>query len=462
MHPKTKHQILLNNNLVRRWYENLNARSEITTDNYLGNLGLWLERTGLTPSSLLEISQKNYEDLKNKISDQIRFMENSGKAGSYISVSLKPLISFLKFHNIQIKLQINIKNEKRNLTTENERIPTREELSSMMRNATPRSRLEIALISYSGLRPESIGTYRGNDGLKIGDIRDLKIENNKAIFKKTPALITIRPELSKARHQYFSFLTEEGCIYATEYLNSRLSSKEELTEASPLIKPNENKSRKETGNNFLETQLVSREIKRAITKAGFKWRPYVLRAYFATNLDLAENKGDISHSWRQFFMGHKGDIKTTYSTKKKISDDIIDEMREAYRRCEKYFATQTENRQREDLGKKLREYTIMMFETTFNVLLTTEKKEELYKLSLEEFQEDLKKIAKEKKSETINRGNRQQIILLSDIEKYINEGWEYVTTLPEGKAIIKIPKEESQIPLLPNKLSSELNKQDKA
>lgn len=442
VHPKTRHQILLNNNLVRRWYENLKARSEITADNYLRNLGLWLERTELTPNSLLEISQRNYEDLKNRISDQIRLMENRGKAGSYISVSLKPLVSFLKFHNIQIRLQINIKNENRNLTTENERIPTREELSSIMRNATPRSRLEIALMSYSGLRPESIGTYRGNDGLKIEDIRDLKIENSKATFTRIPALITIRPELSKAGHQYFSFLTEEGCIYATEYLNSRLSSKEELKGASPLIKPDENKSRKETGNHFLETQLVSREIKKAISKAGFKWRPYVLRAYFATNLDLAENKGDISHSWRQFFMGHKGDIEATYSTRKKLSDDIIDEMREAYKRCEKYFTTQTEGRQKENLGKKLREYAIMMFETTFNVSLKTEKKDELYKLSLEEFQEDLKRIAKEKKPETINRGNRQQIILLSEIEKYINEGWEYVTTLPEGKAIIKIPKEE--------------------
>lgn len=443
MHPKTRHQILLKNDLARRWYENLKARSDITADTYLRNLGLWLERTELTPNSLLNISKENYDELKNRISDQIRLMENNGKAGSYISVSLKPLVSFLRFHNIQIKLQINIKNENRNLTTENERIPTREELSSIMRHATPRSRLEIALMSFSGLRPESIGSYRGNDGLKISDLKDIQIENNKAIFTKTPTLITIRPELSKAGHQYFSFLTEEGCIYATEYLNSRFATGEELTEESPLIKPDENKSRKEAQNIFLETQLVSREIKKAITKAGFKWRPYVLRAYFATNLDLAENKGDISHSWRQFFMGHKGDIEATYSTRKKLSDEIIEEMREAYRRCEKYLATQAENKQKEDLGKKLREYTIMMFETTFNTSLKQEKKEELYKLSLEEFQEDLRRIAKEKKPETTNKGNRQQIILLTEIEKYINEGWEYVTTLPDGKAIIRIPNEGS-------------------
>ena len=221
-----------------------------------------------------------------------------------------------------------------------------------------------------------------------------------------------------------------------------LSLHEDITENSPLVKPDANKSRKEAQNPFLATQLVSREIKKAIIKAGFKWRPYVLRAYFATNLDLAENKREISHSWRQFFMGHKGDIEATYSTRKKLSDEIKEEMRETYQRCEKYFATETETKEKEDLSRKLREYTIMMFETTFNTSLKKEKKEELYKLSLEEFQEDLKRIAKEKKPELTNKRNRQQIIFLTDIEKYINEGWEYVTTLPDGKAIIRIPKEE--------------------
>ena len=442
MHPKTRHQILLKNDLVRRWHENLKARSEITADNYLRNLGLWLEWINLNPETLISIAKENYNELKDRIADQIRIMESNGKAGSYISVSLKAVISFLKYNNTQIKLQINIKNENRNLTTENEKIPTRDELLSIMRQATPRSRLEIALMAYSGLRPESIGSYRGNDGLKISDIKDLKIEGNKAEFIKIPAQIIIRPELSKAGHQYFSFLTEEGCTYATEYLNYRLSLHEDITENSPLVKPDANKSRKEAQNPFLATQLVSREIKKAIIKAGFKWRPYVLRAYFATNLDLAENKREISHSWRQFFMGHKGDIEATYSTRKKLSDEIKEEMRETYQRCEKYFATETETKEKEDLSRKLREYTIMMFETTFNTSLKKEKKEELYKLSLEEFQEDLKRIAKEKKPELTNKRNRQQIIFLTDIEKYINEGWEYVTTLPDGKAIIRIPKEE--------------------
>ena len=37
--------------------------------------------------------------------------------------------------------------------------------------------------------------------------------------------------------------------------------------------------------------LVSRDIREAARKAGFSWRPYVLRTYHSTALDVAEKKG---------------------------------------------------------------------------------------------------------------------------------------------------------------------------
>ena len=295
-------------------------------------------------------------------------------------------------------------------------------------------------MAFSGLRPETLGSYKGTNGLKLSDIKDLEIKNEKIEFKKIPTEITVRPELSKARHQYLTFISKEGCEYMKEYLNERINNKEKLSEESPLILPNESKSRKEMKNRFLETQLISREIKKAIKKAGFTWRPYVFRAYFATNLDIAEANGKISHSWRQFIMGHKGDIEARYSTNKNLSDDIKDQIRETYKRCEKYLSTQTTKTQEENLTEKLREYTITIFETTFNTKLKKEKKEELMKLTTENFEEELRRISKERKNEILNNGNTQKIIKINEIEEYINQGWEFITTLPDGKAIIRIPK----------------------
>ena len=42
----------------------------------------------------------------------------------------------------------------------------------------------------------------------------------------------------------------------------------------------------------------------------------MLRAYFDTQLMVAENHGKISHAYRQFFMGHSDDIEARYTTNK--------------------------------------------------------------------------------------------------------------------------------------------------
>ena len=38
-----------------------------------------------------------------------------------------------------------------------------------------------------------------------------------------------------------------------------------------------------------------------------------------------------------------------------------------------------------------------------------------------------------------NNGARQKIVPIDEIDKHIAKGWEFVATLPNGKAIIKLP-----------------------
>jgi len=66
-----------------------------------------------------------------------------------------------------------------------------------------------------------------------------------------------------------------------------------------------------------------------------KGRPYVLRSYFDTQLLLAESQGRMTHAYRQFFMGHKGDIEARYTTNKhRLGDAVIRDMRDAYVRSQ--------------------------------------------------------------------------------------------------------------------------------
>ncbi len=66
----------------------------------------------------------------------------------------------------------------------------------------------------------------------------------------------------------------------------------------------------------------------------------MLRAYFDTQLLLAESKGKLAHDYRVFWMGHKGSMEARYTTNKgRLPMALIDDMREAYARCEPFLTT---------------------------------------------------------------------------------------------------------------------------
>ena len=75
-----------------------------------------------------------------------------------------------------VKLDVNIKGENETPTIESERVPNKEELARILRKATGRGRVAIALLAFAGLRPESLGDYEGKDGLRIGDIKEWTIK----------------------------------------------------------------------------------------------------------------------------------------------------------------------------------------------------------------------------------------------------------------------------------------------
>lgn len=119
-------------------------------------------------------------------------------------------------------------------------------------------------------------------------------------------------------------------MYLRDYLDERAAQGERIHDDTPLLGFDPRGRRKSKKNLFLRTTLVTRDIKSAILKAGYSWRPYVLRAYFDTNMIIAESKGSISHPYLQFMMGHKGDIESRYSTNKSLfPPDMIEDMRMA-------------------------------------------------------------------------------------------------------------------------------------
>lgn len=75
-------------------------------------------------------------------------------------------------------------------------------------------------MEFSGLRPESLSDYDGTDSLRLSDIKDLRI-SDEIDLDNVPAVVMVKSKLSKARHQYFSSLGEDGTTYIKEYLEER-------------------------------------------------------------------------------------------------------------------------------------------------------------------------------------------------------------------------------------------------
>ena len=354
---QSRHKKLLESDAdVLRWYNNLVRGSKLTADVNLRRLGLFCERNHTTPQQIIKIGQKNIKQLDDLLLDDVTHLENLGHAPSYIDSFLKTMRSWLSYNYIKTVRKIRIKNSDIPVTLEDEMIPTREQLDKVMNSATPRARTIICLMAFAGVRPEVLGMYRAVDGLKISDIEGLQISpDRKVSFVKIPAKVTVRRTLSKAGHQYFTFLPKIGCENLAGYLRERLVNGEIVTEDSPIITAKHGHYyNKETIKDakFLNTATITKDVRHAF-EGILKERPYVLRSYFDSHLLEAENNNRIAHAYRQFFMGHKGDIEARYTTNKKIlSESMLTDMRKAYTNSLPYLLQEQENNTTSEKNKK--------------------------------------------------------------------------------------------------------------
>lgn len=427
MSPKAKkYTALYKDKEIRRWRDNVARGSEITADVYFRRLGAFCQYMGVTPAELTGMEPKA---IGNLFLDFVSDQEKKGYAGSYIVSTIKAVKSWLAYNDIVVIKKIKVRGSQQTPTLENERVPTQEELRRILSAASLKDKVACILMANSGLRPETLGNYNGTDGLRIRDLPDLEFDNDSKTvsFTNVPTIVYVRSELSKARHKYFTFLSEEGCEYLKTYLEYRMNAGEVLKVDSDLISP------KNAKKSFIRTINIGDGIRTAIRTAGFRWRPYVLRAFFDTQLLLAESKGLITPSYRAFFMGHKGNMEARYTTNKgRIPQEMIEDMRSAYKRCQPYLQTIVIGMDEGSVKQAFRKEILS---------LSGFSEEDIEGLGVEGLSDDeLKKLARDKLFGTMmNNGNKQKVIPLKDVEAHLANGWEYVSTLPNGKIIVKLP-----------------------
>jgi len=273
----------------------------------------------------------------------------------------------------------------RSANCQHERVPEASELTELFNRANLRSGAVMALMGKAGLRPQVLGNHNATDGLMIQDLPELEVIQGITRFTKTPAKVVVRRTLSKAGHKYFSFITETGAEKILAYLNQRMIDGEVLSPESPVIVPFSKYKRfrgKNEEKKFLCTAIIERDVRDAM-RPRFKWRPYVLRAFFDTQLLIAESRGKIAHDFRVFFMGHTGSMEAKYTTNKSILPKALtDEMYESFKKCQEFLDYETNAEQDEEITS-------------------------------------------------------QRVVTPEEFEKLVTEGWQFLGTLPNGKIVIK-------------------------
>lgn len=408
-----------------RWYANVARGSTITADVYLRRLGAFSEQVRVSPSELTRLKEKELHDL---LLDFVSNEERKGRTGSYIHSSIKAVKSWLLHHGVRLTLPIRIKGVQETPTLRDERTPTQDELRRIFLSATPRDRISCVLMAHAGLRPEVLGNYLGNDGLRLSDLPELDIRGSKIRFERIPTLVVVRPELSKAGHRYFTFLGEEACGYVVNYLEERLRGDEKLLPDTDLVHP---KGVGATGPKpFIRTINIGDGVRKSIRTAGFPWRPYVLRAYFDTQLLLAESKGKVAHDYRVFWMGHKGSMEARYTTNKgRLPQSLVDDMREAYRRCEPFLST-IPSRSDQDNQAKIAKTMLLGLGYT---------EEELAKVDLENLNVSVFQELVNKKLDASGSDARQKLVDANELPGYLEQGWTVVTAVNGHQVVLNPP-----------------------
>jgi hypothetical protein len=97
-------------------------------------------------------------------------MERERKAPQYITGVLKAVRSWLTHNEVELKRRVKVRDANATPTIADERVPTKEELRTILIYAGDRCKVSTCLMAQAGLRSESLGNESGTDGLRINDL----------------------------------------------------------------------------------------------------------------------------------------------------------------------------------------------------------------------------------------------------------------------------------------------------
>jgi integrase len=404
---------------VDRWHRNVARGSQLYADVSRRRLEAFSRQMETDVEKLLRLPK---DALRRIVEDYLDQERKKGRSGDYIRTTMKAVRSWLAYNELELPKGLKVPNERSHPRVEREEPVTPDQLRKAILSANPGQRVVIALMAFSGVRPQVLGSYDGKDGLRIGDIQGLKIHGKSVEFGTVPALIRVRATSSKAGHAYFTFLGSEGCEYLKQHLEERLVAGQQLDKDTDVVSPSK------AGKRFMTTINVGDRARQALRASGIEARPYAMRSYFFSRCLEAANAGKVSDRYVEFWSGHTGDVTArNYTTgRPNLPTSMVEDMRAAYKRCEPFLSTTpTKEVSTEDIQ---REAAVLLL-TGLRGKTVAEARQMVEGKSGED-------LAGLFKSDERN----ERTVPADEAQRFLDAGWSFVGSLKNGElAVVRSP-----------------------
>ena len=448
------HRPLLKEPGVRSWYNAHALRSSLSAEVNLRKLGLFLYRTHLTPTGLVDLAKSKPDDLRDLLIAYAAHLHERQKLDSYLAKTLKGVRDWLLFNHVDFRQFPKLRRAYQAESLARERVPTPDQLRLILGALPPRGRVSALLMAHSGLRPGTLGNDGGTDGLTLGDLPELRTPAGRLRFDvpedHSAFLIQVPSRLSKTAQGYVTFGTPEEGDAILSYLGERQASGEKLSPTSPLVALSSLGARNTNGKQvgaFVTTKSVVYSIRKALQSVcpeGVRWRPYVLRSYCSTQLLI----GRMDHDTREAILGHDLGVSGRYNLRKRLADHVVEAMRAEYERAMGALLTARgaeERRNTDDFVRLLLQGLGLPEDTDLSQLSEKERVELADQISKRLVPREERPSSVDPPDSRAGRrpaGNGapvQRIVSLDEVPSLLEQGWSAVMALDSQRFILKAP-----------------------
>ncbi len=433
-------QSLLATREVGSWFKD--HASPATAQTQLDQLELFCRRTGKEPLELMDLGKRNPTALQDLVQDYIRRMQDEGRTSRYALNSWWGVRSFLA-HNSAAPVWVpKLKPLAEDDDDESETVPTVEQLRTILNVLSTRGRAVALLLASSGIRIGVLATQFGPaDGLRLKHIPELTLDPEPH-FEKVPFVVRVPPHLAKGStvsrpRGYITFGNAEAAEAIVAYLRDRLARGEALHPNSALIAPDGRGRTSDRiakdGTRFMARKALAFTLRVAMDRVkpkGVHWHAHTLRAWFSTQMEAAEARGIISHSRREFFMGHSGiGVDFDYNLDRPKSSAKIEDLRTSYRRCDSFLAVHPSTSGTEVQARAAK---VMLMGLGY-----TEK--ELAKVDFDNLDMEVFQNLVTKKMASSGPKSRQKLVESTQLGQYLDRGWTLVTVVNDHQVVLNPP-----------------------